>query len=581
MVDNLSSNNLCPDMDESQQSTACTSLCSGVTSDALFPEHSKAYSAFMDELSSEAVYEGLVAQGMFGDKIPPALTSEPFYQYCVSRARTFNKNNREWVTYRYARSYGRYREFGVPNPFAYEELSKYIADHWEQIKAHLHTYTADQTYKVSRIHVRKQRDSACIFEMNYKPWWQDYNPVPTILIGKRFVAECDISRCFPSIYTHAIDWAVNGREAAKKNKRSGSKTWAGKLDCKAAAIKYGETQGLLIGPHASNILSELVLTRIDSVLFANGYRFIRNIDDYTCYTETREKAEQFVIDLEGELSRYRLSLNQRKTRISILPSAISEDWVHVLKNYRFLDNKRLTYRDIESFMDTAVMLMEQSGGNQSVVLYAMRMIARKQLKQSARRYYIDLASHLVCLYPYLLPQFEQTVIEPFCMDDERIRVVSEAVYSEAMRTRDYLSASYALYFAAKYKFILHGVDSREIVEAEDCLLLLFTFLYACELREDSLREELLLFAEGLVDDKSSEAFDRLWLFAYEALPVSRLPQGDWRGIKKASVSFVDADKLTKPDFSMRVAQDQLEELFSFDSDNHGEDDPAEEAPNEL
>lgn len=51
-------------------------------------------------------------------------------------------------------------------------------------------------------------------------------------------------------------------------------------------LTNGETHGLLVGPHASNLLSELILTRIDKTLFDEGYRFVRHIDDYLCYVDS-------------------------------------------------------------------------------------------------------------------------------------------------------------------------------------------------------------------------------------------------------------------------------------------------------
>ena len=526
------------------------------------------------------MYEGLVAWGMLGDKLPPVLTSEPFYQHCIDNSHGYGCGRRGWITYRYMRNIGRFREYGIPNPFGYELLARAIADSWSDIKLLLSDNTAGHAYKVSRIHPRKQSNDNSIFEMSYKQWWADCDPVPAILVGKRYAVSCDISRCFPSIYTHAIEWAIVGREAAKAQRKHG-RTWAGDIDAKAAATTHGETHGLLVGPHASNILAELILTAVDKVLYDKRYRFIRNIDDYTCYTETRDAAEQFVIDLERELARFRLSLNQQKTRIRTLPHAVTDDWVHTLRGFRFSGSRRLTYKDVESFLDTAERLVGESGGNQSVLLYAMKMLARKKMTSSARRYYADMASHLVCLYPYLVPSFESTVIEAVGMKGDRLGTVARMLYRQSMGCRDYLTACCALYYAAKYKFTINAVCAEDVIGSDDCLLLLFTLLYAREANEEDLHAALVEYAKTLASGGGDETFDRKWLFAYEALSAKLLPQGEWREIKNAGVSFVDYDKLKEPDFSGEVAAAELDELVNLVRDDHGEDDPMTGNVNEL
>lgn len=45
-------------------------------------------------------------------------------------------------------------------------------------------------------------------------------------------------------------------------------------------MHHGETHGILIGPHSSNILSEIILTVVDRKLYEKHYRYVRAIDDY-------------------------------------------------------------------------------------------------------------------------------------------------------------------------------------------------------------------------------------------------------------------------------------------------------------
>ena len=80
---------------------------------------------------------------------------------------------------------------------------------------------------------------------------------------------------------------------------------------------------VLIGPHSSNIVSAIILTRLDRKLTQGGYsRLSRHIDDYKWYAQTHEEAEDFVRYLRMLLREYELALNERKLEILPLRRAI-------------------------------------------------------------------------------------------------------------------------------------------------------------------------------------------------------------------------------------------------------------------
>lgn len=53
--------------------------------DTLFNSSFKSYADFLDELSADDIFEGLLGWGLFGDKVPPIFTSKPFYDYRSSK----------------------------------------------------------------------------------------------------------------------------------------------------------------------------------------------------------------------------------------------------------------------------------------------------------------------------------------------------------------------------------------------------------------------------------------------------------------------------------------------------------------
>ena len=50
----------------------------------------KKYADYMDEISADDIYKGLLAFGLFSNKIPPVFSSTPFFDYCVNNHPSFS-----------------------------------------------------------------------------------------------------------------------------------------------------------------------------------------------------------------------------------------------------------------------------------------------------------------------------------------------------------------------------------------------------------------------------------------------------------------------------------------------------------
>src|SRR5699024_11042697 len=111
------------------------------------------------------------------------------------------------------------RPLGIPNPAAYQRLCKYISEIWPQLQQYFEEETKNQEHIISRTHIRKMKDSDSLFSMNYSNWKDDGTPEPDLLLGARYLVHADVSNCFPSIYTHALSWALVGKDVAKQNQK--------------------------------------------------------------------------------------------------------------------------------------------------------------------------------------------------------------------------------------------------------------------------------------------------------------------------------------------------------------------------
>ncbi len=227
---------------------------------------------------------------MFSEKLPPIFTSELFMRHCEenlenSKLNSNIKGGYSYIYYENIRNINIPRPIDIPDPFAYHFLCLEIRKNWLSIKNHFKECTNGHSYKISRIHIRKRKDVKSLFKMNYNNLKRDDSPEIDLIIGSNYQINADISKCFQSIYTHSIPWALVGKKYAKERKNERD-NWFNDLDIKTHNIRNDETHGLLIGPHASNLLSEIILCKVDDELYKKGWKFLRYIDDYKCYVTT-------------------------------------------------------------------------------------------------------------------------------------------------------------------------------------------------------------------------------------------------------------------------------------------------------
>ncbi|WP_430816559.1 RNA-directed DNA polymerase [Carboxylicivirga sp. RSCT41] len=490
------------------------------------------------EISSEELLKGLLGFGLFADKLPDFLTNEPFYEWYIANSKpSFENKGKDYVRYENMRHVNVPRLLGIPNPFAYANLCNELTANWDNLKSKLITNVKNQKFKVSRIHIRKLTDKNHLFEMNYNHHEKDGNPEQKIIIGKQYVVEADISNCFPSIYSHSIPWALVGKKTAKVKKDDNSK-WYNKLDKFIRNTKCEETNGLLIGPHSSNLISELILTKVDSVLCEKGYEYIRNIDDYKCFVKSEVEAEKFLLDLSSELKNYELHLNNKKTLIKQLPQASISEWVNKLSNFDLghikdeAEKEILELKRLRAILDTAIELMLKDN-NSAIINYAIKIISKKVLKRHAYKYYIDSVHHLLLLYPYLSSLVDEFVFEPFEVIPIRIKKIAMDLYDVGIEKRFYEANCYSIYWALKYDFKIGKNIIQDSLVSNDCIFMTLAFLYSKKYKSKSSLSIFKSKAKSL----AKTDFDRYWIFIYTTLPQPELV-GDFKRIKKAKVSFI-------------------------------------------
>jgi hypothetical protein len=135
----------------------------------------------------------------------------------------------------------------------------------------------------------------------------------------------DISKCFDSIYTHSISWALLNKDIVKDTLPHSDHTFSGLFDKLMQDLNYGETNGIVIGSEFSRIFAELILQQIDKTVYQElrkkgkihkrDYEVFRYVDDYFIFYNSDETREVIISLFKLELRKYKMHLSESKVKL--------------------------------------------------------------------------------------------------------------------------------------------------------------------------------------------------------------------------------------------------------------------------
>ncbi len=136
----------------------------------------------------------------------------------------------------------------------------------------------------------------------------------------------DVSKCFDSIYTHSLSWAIKDKEFTKANV-SVSSTFAQEFDQTIRHGNHNETNGIPIGPEASRIFSEIIFQEIDrraiaklsDLAFGVDFTFRRYVDDVFIFATSESIAKRVYQAYADVLVAFNLHANTAKSSTFLRP----------------------------------------------------------------------------------------------------------------------------------------------------------------------------------------------------------------------------------------------------------------------
>ena len=218
-----------------------------------------------------------------------------------------------------------YRPLTLIHPFLYVDLVNFITseENWKKVKKRydeLHQKISDKIICSSIPYILDENKD----EQHALNFWKQVEQTSIVLSLKyNHLLHTDISNYYSSIYTHTLSWAFHGEEEAKQNKINNSLI-GNVLDRKFQYMNYGETVGLPQGNAVSDLMAEMLLKYIDSLLVERleninktlEYKILRYRDDYRIFTESKENEDLIKKELLLLLQRHKLTLSEAKTKSS-------------------------------------------------------------------------------------------------------------------------------------------------------------------------------------------------------------------------------------------------------------------------
>ncbi len=364
------------------------------------------------ELKKENFLEQITRYGYFAEQFPDCFSSDeladhlpeilPIVAATKGEASKSRKNTTSPTTLSMYKNDISRRMLSLPNPEAFLRLAKYMQIHWKEIevfaqsKHSLSPITSIRSYDggneeiINCESIREKRHARSDFINGIKQCIR-------LSLGYKYRMKVDITNCYNSIYTHSITWAACGKAQAKSYFRTKTPKAvkdayeiADTLDAFTRFQRNNETNGIIVGPYTSRIISEIVLARIDRILCDKGLVFKRYVDDYKIYFRTEAQAQESLPVIEKVLNEYNLALNAAKTIIEKYPYEIISQIQQVFEN-------ALNKDGVFGVLNAAAQL--HLAGEKGAYKYALKYIRDKEIPTNDLQIIIPTLINIMLLDP--------------------------------------------------------------------------------------------------------------------------------------------------------------------------------------
>ncbi|WP_152616619.1 RNA-directed DNA polymerase [Sphingomonas sp. ERG5] len=511
------------------------------------------------------ITEKLISSGYFPKELPPpfstVLMSQKIGQMALdwaaivaalpTKERKFHPKLSKPTRFDVARKGHARRMLSIPNPLNQYYLSDFIAENWTKI---------DELCSSSKISITNVNINTADGRSVVLPPLSDLSDKRTLMLTtSRAVLQTDVLSFYHSIYTHSIPWALHGKSVAKLNRNSSDpNVFGNRIDELVRSCQDGQTMGIPVGPDTSRIISEIILSAVESHLppsihdkIIDGYRYV---DDFFLCFSSHGDAEAALAALRASVLYFDLQLNADKTSIFSALTHLEESWPNDVSENRISRSGRKQRRSIIHFFTYALGL-SLNHSSESILSFAVKMSARSLIEKDNWDIYqsflfrigrqspncLDVIVKIICTYAAIGYQI-----------DDRINKFIEIMITDHAPYNHHFEVAWTLWLARSLNIKLNDEATAMASAVENsvcgCLILL--------LRTRGLLSGRTLTSSWLNSLDTESLHGENWLLTYEAgiraswrirdasTAVGSNPY--FTALKNRNVSFFDTLARNKP-----------------------------------
>lgn len=404
----------------------------------------------------------------------------------------------------------------LPNPVPFLRLCRELVDHFLDLQQHCRQSPFSMSVPIDN----PEDGRAIVPEHSFGDVLEHRSRIRSTA---RYVLTSDITKFYPSIYSHSIPWAIHGKGVAKANRNDLSLV-GNLLDRCARNCQDQQTVGIPIGPDTSMVLSEVVLAPLDSLLAElvpnlNGFR---RVDDFEFGLKTYADAEAALAGLEEAVQQFEFTLNYSKTSIRELPEPLDPEWLIELRTFNFREHPTAFRNDLIHYFSRAYEL-SRIYPSDFVLKYSVARLRSLSFDQGNWDLVQDFLFQCLMVesgtFLSVLARLMSAHAGDLKVDEARIQEVMNHTIVQHARAGRPSEVAWALWALIFWNVTLDAEAARSICSLEDSVVAL--------LGMDA--ENRGLVPSGLDKDTwasfmiEKELYGRHWLLAYEANVKGWLP----------------------------------------------------------
>lgn len=326
--------------------------------------HIKETESLVRAVPKKKVAEWLLTEGFFPEQyvLPPSFKVEkftfkksPYFDFSKVKKKPIPLFEISEITF--PKSQLTERAFGIINHKIYHDLVWHVINEWDKMLDILfHSENKIRSYSFP-IPVNSENVGSIGTLRAGRMIYEFIEMSESDLVSEahkfKIVIKSDIKNFYPSIYTHSIAWAIEGKVDARKD-RFKRNLLGNKVDKLFQNANDGCTNGITIGPAICDLVTEVMLSFIDRIISNDlktkkiDFVAVRFKDDYRFLCHSQNDAHEIIKTIQKNLKAYNLAISEEKSEISVLPEGLFREWTSEYSQYSLKYGYPIRYKKFET-----------------------------------------------------------------------------------------------------------------------------------------------------------------------------------------------------------------------------------------